>query len=291
MIILYLERNKHTSNLRTKNDADGYSLSDSNRKYNMLLSDDLEQQLLVDKPKHSAVIFVDVNDVCPTQVMYSSRNAQEKYLKAIKRRDQMAPVLSLYSSDKAIPVIGFNAKYYAIDGHHSVVATTLGGFTLIPVTMVDIYHGAEHEFWSWMEQMNYAYLYDHQGAPTPPVKSFYEMTDEPLRYFVARSAKKYDSTLDSSKSSGPHHPLWIKIDKSVPFIEFKIAVLLHQLGFKYNYEDDIDVKIEQARAILNANVSTIPLISEFSFILDPSKDQPKVEPVDHSTAKAYLKLG
>jgi hypothetical protein len=71
---------------------------------------------------------------------------------------------------------------------------------------------------------SWAYLYTTSGEKLLPPKKFSELKDDTNRYFAAITARKYTSNPDGSYASkGALYPLWIKVDKDIPFIEFKIA--------------------------------------------------------------------
>lgn len=213
-----------------------------------------------------SVILVDIQKIFPSQLRYSEKNVEEKYQKAIRGRAVSDNNHSLFESPDAIPVISFKGKFFLVDGHHSILASKQGGFKLMPVKIIEDYSGSETDFWSWMEENNYAYLRHADGTKGKAPDSFGDLVDDPLRYFVAVSARKFEKSLEFTQSVGADYPLWVKVYKGTPFMEFKMAEILYALGFKYAYTDNLSEKIEEARRLIVKNRSRYPALSEFPFL-------------------------
>lgn len=210
--------------------------------------------------------YVPLASIHPAQHRYASRNVENK----IKRsenfgfhvNEQQQSIFhfdegrSIYPEKNAVPVIEIDEIYILCDGHHSALASLSLGCQTIPVRILQtIPHRLGEKFWLWAEACNYAYLIDMAGERHPPPSDLEALEDDPLRYFAAISARKYENPT-MQDSFGTDYPLWIKIGKDTPFIEMRIADKLRAHGFEYHYgeeETDLERLIEAARNILIAN--------------------------------------
>lgn len=194
--------------------------------------------------------FISIDQIKPGQLRYSSKNVEEKVNKILK--DGQATFdhtsgkwsykydenQSVYSLDNAVPaVVGPDGFILLVDGHHDVLASLALQAKTMPVKVIQNWENMSIEtFWARASESGYAYLYDLQGQKKLPPLSFTELSDDPNRYFAAISARKLleGGTMDSS--IGADYPLWIKIGKSIPFIEFKISDVMKKHGLIYDYE-------------------------------------------------------
>lgn len=206
--------------------------------------------------------FVALSLLQPMQVRYSSLNVEEKKTKVRKAADRAKSTTllqfdegrSAFGPDDAVPVIKCNDGYALVDGHHTALASKALGAKTLPIRIVKTYTGPRDQtFWQWAEEQGYAYLKDVSGERKIPT-SFDDMSDDPLRYFAAITARKFEKSLDYAASIGAERPLWVKIHKDVPFIEFALADALRSAGFVYAYGDETSSAfqdmIERARAVL-----------------------------------------
>lgn len=216
------------------------------------------------------IFFVKLSELRPTQVRYSSANVKDKINKAIKQGDtdkcfsffKYDNGKSIYSNKDAIPVVATDSQfplYYLVDGHHSVLASLQVKAQTIPIKIVAIYYPKPDTdfFWEWMQKKHFSFLKDIDGSLRIP-KNFNSLTDDPLRYFAAISARKFEKDTTYENSTGHEYPLWVKIGKDIPFIEFFIADALKD-SVTYSYEEHFEDnknklqfqnKIELARNIL-----------------------------------------
>ena len=142
-----------------------------------------------------------------------------------------------FPSKKAVPVVKAPFGYILADGHHDVLSSLALEATWIPVKVIaDLNELSESEFWDEAEKLGFAYLYDLQGEHKIPPRDFSLLEDDPNRYFAAISARKFLEDGNFSNSTGADYPLWIKIGKDIPFIEFKIADVMWQHQIIYSYE-------------------------------------------------------
>jgi len=222
------------------------------------------------------ILFVKLDQLRPTQVRYSSENVNDKVKKAIKQGDTNKE-LSVFKHDKgqsifsisdALPVIATNIDqkiplFYLIDGHHSALASFKVKAKTIPVKIEDIYYPKPNTklFWEWARKYQYTYLKDTDGKLRIP-EDFNTLTDDPIRYFVALAARKFEKDTTYKNSTGAEYPLWAKIGKDIPFIEFHIADALIEASFAYQYGEENDKtlfqeKIEFARIVLSKKIKDL----------------------------------
>lgn len=222
-------------------------------------------------------MYVDIHTVYPSQHRYSSLNVKQKIEKGENDgyHCEQAQLIfhfdngkSIYAVKNAIPVLKVNSIYILVDGHHSVLASIELGASTVPVHIIHVLtRPLDNEFWQWAATNNYAYLIDIKGnLSIPPPDDITQLQDDPLRYFAAITARKYEEIEGSW--IGAENPLWIKVGKDIPFIEMKIADLLRASGFSYQYGDELvklDLLIDQARAIL------VPYLPELKLVLEKPK--------------------
>ncbi|HBL98359.1 TPA: hypothetical protein DDZ86_01805 [Candidatus Dependentiae bacterium] len=247
------------------------------------------------------VFYADLSELRPTQIRYSSENVKDKVKKAIKQGATVKNFLyfkynngtSIFDVNDAVPVIKTPEGLFLCDGHHSVLASKEVGATTMPVFIADKYNFNVKNnpiFWTWASQKNYAYLRDLDGKNKYPA-DFESLTDDPVRYFVALAARKFEKSAQFSDSTGADYPLWVKIGKDVPFVEFRVADLLYEAGFKFVYGDEQDKKlfeqkIEMARGMLEQRLSLLTKVHP----LKKLKFLPKKEFYKESSAiKEWLK--
>ena len=222
--------------------------------------------------------YLPLEKLFASQLRYSSQNVKEKTIAFEKNGDiswnenqkcwnlKHADGKSALSLERAIPIIIAPFGFAIADGHHHVLASLEVGAQLIPVKVIKRYSDVSQEqFWEQAEVDGLAYPYDLAGARKIPPRTFQELQDDPNRYFASIVARKCKADGDLSKSKGATYPLWIKVGKDIPFIEFKIADALYQAGIFYTY--DMGKKppkefIEQAReALVGANIPGLRVVN------------------------------
>lgn len=225
------------------------------------------------------VKYVSIHEIFPAQTRCSSQNTAEKVDKALasgaavwnaSKNDwefKYHHGTSIFSRNKAVPVVKASFGYVLIDGHHDVLSSIKLHADMVPVKIVeDLSQLTPDQFWEVAEQKGWAYLYTADGKKTLPLKSFADMSDDTNRYFAAITARKYFSDNSGAYTSiGAEYPLWIKVNKDIPFIEFKISNALFGKGFIYDPQTmgnpPKDEVIEQARQIiLQANIPGLRIV-------------------------------
>lgn len=226
----------------------------------------------------SSVFYTHISELFPSQLRYASKNVTEKAQKILKNKDAVWDEnqskweykyyngLSALAEKDAIPVVKAPFGYALIDGHHNVLSSISVGADWIPVILVDDLSNMSYEdFWEKAEDMGWAYLYDINGQKSYPPTSFDQLQDDPNRYFAAIAARKYLNEFDPN-SIGAEYPIWIKIGKDIPFIEFKISDALWNSGVIYSYDmgDNPSEEFVEAarRALIEANIPGLKVIPE-----------------------------
>lgn len=212
------------------------------------------------------IFYVQLTQVQPSQHRYAKANVNEKINYALRNKDvwlndhhdyigKYDQGRSIYDLKDAFPVIKVKDTYVLIDGHHSALASLILKCQTIPVKIIREWpNPLDDIFWRWAESQDLAYLKKRDGSISYKLPSLATMEDDPLRYFVAQSARKFDNSLNYETSFGAEYPLWIKIGKDLPFIEWIITDHLHILGFTYQNGDEasgLQPLIEKARALLS----------------------------------------
>lgn len=208
-------------------------------------------------------MYVSINQIYPAQVRYSQLNVDEKVKKTFQKGGATTVEgkvicsynggTSVLSTKEALPVVIAPFGYVLADGHHDVLCSLKLEATTVPIMVLkDMSKLTVKEFWEAAEKSNLAYLKTIGGASAVPPLSFNDLVDDPNRYFAAISARKF--LTKSNTSTGLDYPLWVKIDKDIPFIEFQIADALYNRDFTYDPQsmgnpphDDV---IDRARKIL-----------------------------------------
>eukprot|EP01091_Cochliopodium_minus_P007462 TRINITY_DN1734_c0_g1_i1.p1 TRINITY_DN1734_c0_g1~~TRINITY_DN1734_c0_g1_i1.p1 ORF type:complete len:337 (+),score=107.29 TRINITY_DN1734_c0_g1_i1:33-1043(+) len=228
--------------------------------------------------------YIPLSSLFPAQCRYSCQNVGEKIQKIVSRRGAVWTTdrdnirgkwigkwkrgASVYPPVKSFPVIKSKWGYVLIDGHHHVLAGIALGSTEFPIKIVDNYSNLDkEEFWKKMESKNYAHLYDLRGKKKDPPNSFSELEDDPNRYFALLLCRKYDQEDVYSKKpegEGSKFPVWLKIGKDIPFVEFVISDILWKGGVIYDpkYINNVPEKeVEKARTLIaNANIDGLKVV-------------------------------
>lgn len=226
-----------------------------------------------------SVTYQHISQLFPGQVRYSSQNVKQKVDQAIKKHDAIWNTelhcyegryfegKSLFPKEEALPVLQAPFGLILADGHHHTLAALSLGIEWVPIKILaDLSHLSSEKFWSVAEEKGWAFLYDLEGNRMTPMQDFSTLIDDPNRYFAAITARKCPANGDMSASIGAEYPLWIKVGKDIPFIEFRISDALRKAGIEYTYvmgdEPPIDF-VEQARqALFEANIPGLRVIPE-----------------------------
>ena len=171
----------------------------------------------------------------------------------------------------ADPILGIRGPQgiLVIDGHHDLFLGLYVGAQSIAINVKeDLSSLSPIEFWKTMKQRNLVYLpQDAESlAKSPP--EMMKVRDNPNRYLATLLALKVatDSSpnlstgaLEIKAVKGAKVPVWIKLNNSIPFVEFFVARILSDAGIFYDASwgrTVPDAVIERARvAMLAARTS------------------------------------
>lgn len=217
-------------------------------------------------------IYMDTNQIFPSQLRYSSENVQAKIKEiqhsknAVWDEETKSWTLkydegkSVLASHDTVPVVKGPYGYFLCDGHHHLLAALHFGAATVPVKVIaDLSDLDEKAFWEEMEKQGWAYPYNILGKRATPPRDFKLLQDDPNRYFAALIARKCAPGEGLSTSRGADYPVWIKVGQDIPFIEFRISDALWQQGLRYEYamgSTPPEDFVEEARAILK--IADIP---------------------------------
>ena len=240
------------------------------------MTDEVKYQEAVISEK---VFYVECREIYPSQLRYSSKNVQEKIDQIVLAQDALwnekkkswtlkyDAGKSALDLDEAVPIVKGPFGYVLTDGHHHLLASLQLGAKTIPVKVIaDLSSLDEKTFWQEMEQKGWSYPYNILGERSTPPKDLKLLLDDPNRYFAAIIARKCAADGDLSTSKGAEYPVWIKVGKDIPFIEFRISDALWKQGLRYNYDmgdQPPEQFVEEARRILReANVPGLRIVPE-----------------------------
>lgn len=199
---------------------------------------------------NQSVEYVHYQQLHPAQLRYSMLNMKDKANKAIIKGHAVwddaektweykyNDGTSIFPEDNALPVVKTSFGYVLLDGHHDVMSSLHLQAEMMPIIVTeDVSDLSVDEFWREAEQRGWSYLYTMDGKKTAPPAAFHDLVDDPNRYFAALVARKFKTDSEGDYTSkGAEYPLWVKVDKDIPFIEFRIANALYDAGFVYQPE-------------------------------------------------------
>jgi len=213
--------------------------------------------------KEKNLSYVDILSVHPGQLRYSYLNVQEK-CKELESKSSNGKLpydseRSFWSKRNAFLVVRSPVGYILIDGHHTVMAGISLGTKTIPIKEIANYSNlSEEAFWKKAEELGLVYLKAISGKKEIPPREFHLLQDDPNRYFATLVSRKFDA--DGLHSKGAEYPLWIKIGKDIPFIEFKIADALYQNGLLY--EDSPSFQEKARQVLLESQIPGLRVLPE-----------------------------
>jgi hypothetical protein len=229
-------------------------------------------------------VYIPYSQLHPGQIRYASKNVEEKRKKAIATGAALCVNncwiykyhngTSIMEEKNALPVVKSVVGYVLVDGHHDVLSSIALGATMIPIKVIaDLSHLSVQQFWLEAEKLGLIYPYALGGEYQVPPIHFKDLIDDPNRYFAAIVARKCEGpTTSPANSRGFDYPLWRKVGKDIPFIEFMIADIWWNNGIYYTYAmgDNPSIKfVEKARTVLKKNsIKGLKLVSKRTYYLD-----------------------
>jgi len=214
-----------------------------------------------------SAFYVEIKQLFPSQIRFSKANVDLKVRKMGKNR-KLYDDKSVLALTEALPVVRSQWGYLLIDGHHDVLKSIRVGAKWVPVRVEkDLSHLSRQEFWAYTKEQGWTYLQKINGTtPETPPSSFAEMENDPNRYLAAILARKFPkgSTV-LNQSWGAEYPVWIKLGKDTPYIEFHIADALYQENLLYqeSWQDNPPMDfVEKVRNVLtHANIKGLKVVS------------------------------
>lgn len=188
---------------------------------------------------------------------------------------EKGPVLrdgrSVYPPHKKAFGVVYDGRVYLLDGHHKALISLYFNAHSMPVEIIADWTRnssgklrTEAEFREKMTDPKnaYAYPFDSEGAPTSQFFDLCDLRDDPNLYLARLLIQKVKATvslesLQVREVSGSDHPLILKLNEGVPFLEFYIAATLSREGITYEREwrKDIPDKVRtQIRKALQEEV-------------------------------------
>jgi hypothetical protein len=126
---------------------------------------------------------IPIDELLPTQVTVGMREVE---VRRKRWREKSSDQAAHYLSTHHIPVVlGPGERHYMIDRHHLTRALQEEGIGAIPVTVVEDFRFRDLEnFWTTLEQHNWAHPFDEQGRRQPyrnMPTSILDLVDDPFR--------------------------------------------------------------------------------------------------------------
>lgn len=143
-------------------------------------------------------------------------------------------------NDPLLVVVGPQG-YVVADGHHDLYLALYLGARTVPVQVLeDLSALSPVEFWRAVQARKLVLLTQtpEELAANPPDTAI--VRDNPNRYLAALLALKVKThhgasgELEIKLMKGAKRPAWLKVDGSVPFIEFELAAILARAGIQYD---------------------------------------------------------
>ena len=169
--------------------------------------------------------YTDIDSIFPGQTRFSSNRVNLLAQRTRKNPKWYDNKRSIFPIHSAFPTVQAPFGYVLVDGHHKVLMSKLLGATTVPIRVIaDLKHVSTANFWKKAEKKGWVHPYAIGGVKALPPKSFFELSDDPNRYFatIIRRQQISDKFKESKRS------VWIKLKTAPPFIECKIADILRQ---------------------------------------------------------------
>lgn len=251
--------------------------------------------LVTDYPVY--VGYITITDIRPGQLRYSQQNVDAKIKAAVKKgwatqradgslQPQFFNNTSIIPEDQALPVVA-GPKHIGlvlVDGHHDTISSLQAKAATIPIKVVaNLSNLSTPRFWQEVAKRNFVYPYDIKGQHLAKLPTKWSwgpkgnLQDDSNRYFAAISARKCaKKDQPANESTGADYPVWVKVGKDIPFIEFMISDALTKAGLHYTpamgedfSKEPLKSFAEAARTALRANpIKGLKLVPERTYFLN-----------------------
>jgi len=227
--------------------------------------------------KHGKAFYLSIQYLIPGQEWISVDNIIGKIKKAYAEpafaRDKRGEIELAFADGTSaepmtdqpkIKVAATEAGYIIIDGHHETCRAILLGSKTVPVEVVKDFTKRHpkmsmEEVWAELKSHHLS-LFSEAKSPEHLAKyppCLCDLSDKPNRYLARLLGMKVvtdeKGTVTLAETRGVKHPVWIKVNRGVPFIEFYIADILEKSSIHYDLRWGEEVPkdvIEEARHAL-----------------------------------------
>ncbi len=194
--------------------------------------------------------YISLTELIRGQSQISVENIDAKLLEKLALQDlswdQGAWKLARDSGKSIVPttdpisVVKGPQGYVVIDGHHDLYLSLFVGASSIAVRVEeDLSNLSPLDFWSRLKKRSLVLLPESAAelAKRPPDMTV--IKNNPNRYLAALLALKVQADLSQGqitiqKVKGTSSAVWVKLNNSIPFIEFYLAELMSQAGVEYD---------------------------------------------------------
>ncbi len=282
----------------------------------------LMKQVYTPDLKVGEVAYVRLQDLVPGQMRYSQRNIDLKINSAKRAQGfiekdnkivlQYDEGKSAFAEKFAVPVMKIKdeqgaIKYVLKDAHHHTLANRALAQKAGMINQATMPVKVKNDFSSMSYKDFWKYAYDNHLADLKgvdgklyvnnPPKSFDDMKDDPMRYFVTIAARKGGNGQTIEESFGADYPFWYKRLASfndpekypgdiinAQMVENIVSQKLIDNGFTYNYDvhgdkgPRFEEKVREAHAILSKRrnrirgLRLVKKLGHFSEIKDQLRD-------------------
>lgn len=264
-------------NKRKKEDND-----DRNNFTNLIEINNNNRKIKKAKKRKQNIVdeIVPLEKLFPSQIRFSRVLVEKKKLRIQKTNSlpNDLPSNSSLNSTKidSLPVVKSCFGYVLVDSHHELIAHKELGSKEFPIRIVEDFSLLEESsFWKKMEEKNYSHLLDWEGLKVDP-PLFKDLKDDPNRFLAHLICRKYSKKeiqkIKKGKDllsfgKGSEYPIWLKFNKDIPFIEFRISDVIWKGGIVYDeqkYGVDIPEELmEKLRQLIScSDIPNIKVLSE-----------------------------
>lgn len=228
-------------------------------------------------PRHGTTFYLSIQFLIPGQEWISVDNIIGKIKKAhtettfVKNKHGEIDIAFAdgtsaepMTDQPKIKVAATEAGYIIIDGHHETCRAVLLGSKTVPVEVVEDFTKrhpkmAMEAVWSELKSKHLS-LFSEAKTPKhlaqfPPCLC--DLSDKPNRFLARLLGMKVltdeQGKVTLAETRGVKHPIWVKVNRGIPFIEFYIADILEKNSIHYDIRWGEDVPkdiVEEARHAL-----------------------------------------
>ena len=203
---------------------------------------------------------------------------------------------SVVPRSDAITVVKGPQGYVIVDGHHDVFLSLFVGAETIAVTVESDWSTLSPlNFWKTLKARNLIYLPETAEQLVRHVPDMMNVKDNPNRYLVTLLALKVQADFEKGewkilKAKGSKNAVWVKLNNSIPFIEFYLSEVIGMNGIHYDPQWGTQVPsrvVEKIRyAFLHSEDSPHAELLKHTLILSQSESAERLD--QHSSRLSAL---